>query len=814
MAKRASASSSSGQPSQPKRPCLAPRGQIWNGSERNLVPGSCSTEEEDVQRVCEEELERAKSHSVEYCQSTGNALKDIVQLIHSVEKRMHSMEKRMHSIENSIQELKEAVELAISHSPHVGRANPKSTAKNDARNLQLQVRTKLSLSIFTGKKLEGKGGTRISVALIDANTGAVITSGPESSIKLDIVVLEGDFNKEDEDNWAQEEFEKYMVKEREGKGPLLTGNLLLTLKEGVGVLGELTFTDNSSWTRSKRFRIGLKVASGYCENTQIQEGITNAFRVKEHRGELSEKHHPPASDDAVWRLETIAKDGKYHQKLSKVGINTVEDFLLQLFTDSEKLRGFLGESLKSKNWDILVHHAKTCKTDWKLCWYYSDEMEKHGAVFNIDGQLIGRDKTRGILCYSSTFCTREVFFFQEHGDTIVKKAFDNWNDVREFSGETFSGSMQNKSSSSFPSRVLQIENLTPVQRNLVPRVCATPGGLEAPPGNVGYTAEGHNGATALALLGQSQNTGDDMEFSLEDILRLAEHQPIFTDSLNGLISPVDNGTSTVGLPQSCDTNLQGAMCSRMIDSSSQMHTGNEIVLSSEPSSYASISSFQSSSTLPLPQANHVMEDFQSTYSDDISNDWFAGNQHCDGTFFQIPRSGDGSIRGHNGATAVALPVQLQNTNSGNAMKLSVDESVRLAALQPISTNRLNVLIPQGDNGIPTVRLPIQSHGNNFQCAMRSHMIHSPSQMDYTVNENVPPSEPPSAAISISQSSSTLPPPKGNHVMEDLEPTVSEDSLDYLLAFLSQSPPHDDECSHYMMVVLLEVPAKVLMAGSR
>ncbi|KAL3740313.1 hypothetical protein ACJRO7_021569 [Eucalyptus globulus] len=165
------------------------------------------------------------------------------------------------------------------------RANAKSTAKNDARNLQLQVQTKLSVSIFTGKKLEGKGGTRISVALIDANTRDVITSDPESSVKLDIVVLEGDFNKEDEDNWAQEEFEKYMVKERQGKAPLLTGNLQVTLKGGVGELGELIFTDNSSWTRSKKFRIGLKVAPDFCKNTRIREGKTNAFRVKEHRGE-------------------------------------------------------------------------------------------------------------------------------------------------------------------------------------------------------------------------------------------------------------------------------------------------------------------------------------------------------------------------------------------------------------------------------------------------------------------------------------------------------------------------------------------------
>ncbi|KAK2632079.1 hypothetical protein EUGRSUZ_L02022 [Eucalyptus grandis] len=540
------------------------------------------------------------------------------------------------------------------------RANAKSTTKNDARNLQLQVQTKLSVSTFTGKKLEGKGGARITVALIDANTRDVITSGPGSSIKLDIVVLEGDFNKEDEDNWAQEEFEKFMVKERQGKAPLLIGNLLVTLKGGVGELGELIFTDNSSWTRSKKFRIGLKVAPGFCKNTRIREGKTNAFRVKEHRGELSEKHHPPASDDAVWRLETIAKDGKCHKKLSKFGIDKVEDFLLQLFTNSEKLREILGKSSKSKNWDILVHHAKTCKTDWRLYWYSSDDKRKHGAVFNNDDQLIGIIKD-GVCRATHQLSAQE----KEHGDTIVKKAFANLNDFMEFNGETFSGSMQKQISSSFPSRILLNENLAPVQCNLVPQVRATPGGPEAPPENMGFTAEdlsshrplftnhtnvlvlspGHDGATALASSGQSQNTGDDMDFLFEDMFRLAADLPIFTDSLNFLISPGDNGASTVAVPiESCDTNLLGPMWSRMTNSSSQMYTGNEIVLSSDPSSYASTSGFQSTSTLPLLEENHVMEHFHSTYSHDISKDWRAGNQHCDDTSRKNPFCNGGSVR--------------------------------------------------------------------------------------------------------------------------------------------------------------------------
>jgi Calmodulin binding protein-like len=59
----------------------------------------------------------------------------------------------------------------------------------------------------------------------------------------------------------------------------------VALKEGVGTLGELIFTDNSSWIRSRKFRLGLKVSAGYCEGIRVREAKTEAFTVKDHRGE-------------------------------------------------------------------------------------------------------------------------------------------------------------------------------------------------------------------------------------------------------------------------------------------------------------------------------------------------------------------------------------------------------------------------------------------------------------------------------------------------------------------------------------------------
>ena len=135
--------------------------------------------------------------------------------------------------------------------------------------------------------MEGEQGSAIHVVLQNVNTGHVVTAGPEASAKLDIVVLEGDFTADDEENWSQEDFENFVVRERDGKRPLLTGELSVALKDGVGTLGELTFTDNSSWIRSRKFRLGVRIASGNCEGIRIREAKTEAFTVKDHRGECT-----------------------------------------------------------------------------------------------------------------------------------------------------------------------------------------------------------------------------------------------------------------------------------------------------------------------------------------------------------------------------------------------------------------------------------------------------------------------------------------------------------------------------------------------
>ncbi|KAL2473275.1 Calmodulin-binding protein 60 B [Forsythia ovata] len=400
-----------------------------------------------------------------------------------------------------------------------GRVSPKRIEGPDGRNLQLRFRSKLSLPLFTGGKVEGEQGAAIHVVLLDANTGHVVTSGPESSIKLDVVVLEGDFNNEDDEGWTPEDFESHVVKEREGKRPLLTGDLQVMLKEGVGTLGELTFTDNSSWIRSRKFRLGLKVASGYCEAFDIREAKTDAFTVKDHRGELYKKHYPPALNDEVWRLEKIGKDGSFHKRLNKAGIFTVEDFLRFAVRDPQRLRTILGSGMSNKLWDVLLEHAKTCVLSGKLYVYYPDELKNIGVVFNNIYELSGLIAGGQYHSVDSLSDSQKVVV-----DTLVKKAYDNWMHVIEYDAKSLLGFDQNKGSvgsqidpkdqsNSFDQ--LRLESTVPVEHPSMDL-------------NSGLSIGGYNDNTGGRYQMQSQNLNFNAAIQLDSTLFHPHNQLINT----------------------------------------------------------------------------------------------------------------------------------------------------------------------------------------------------------------------------------------------------------------------------------------------
>ncbi|KAJ4823145.1 hypothetical protein Tsubulata_039135 [Turnera subulata] len=255
--------------------------------------------------------------------------------------------------------------------------------------LVLQFVNKSASTIFTGSRVEAEDGNPLRVVLLDPNTKTLISSGPLSSLKIEIVVLDGDFGSDDQDDWSEGEFNANVIREREGRRPLVTGELTIVLKDGVGHLSDIVFTDNSSWQRSRRFRLGVRALLKNSEELRIREGRSEAFVVKDHRGELYKKHHPPHLRDDIWRLERIAKDGAFHKRLASCGILTVEEFLQAYAIDPSALRNMLGCGISNRIWETILEHAKTCVLDDRKFYTFYDAKQGLGLLFNVVYKVVG-----------------------------------------------------------------------------------------------------------------------------------------------------------------------------------------------------------------------------------------------------------------------------------------------------------------------------------------------------------------------------------------------------------------------------------------
>ncbi|XP_071696847.1 calmodulin-binding protein 60 B-like isoform X2 [Rutidosis leptorrhynchoides] len=251
-------------------------------------------------------------------------------------------------------------------------------------SLQLRFATRFSQKLFTGSRVESENNGVVQIVLFDTETNQVVTSGPLSSLKIQIVPLDGEFSVDDDEDWSKKDFEAKIIYARDGKRPLVTGDLVVVLKDGVGDLGEVYFTDNSSWIRSRTFRLG---AQAVVSDVRIKEARSEPFVVKDHRGESYKKHHPPSLDDDIWRLEKISKDGAFRKRLAEKGIRTVKHFLQMYVTNESSLRKILGESC-IKIWDAIIKHAKDCIIDDNL-FMYNCGTEGATLLFNCIFKIVG-----------------------------------------------------------------------------------------------------------------------------------------------------------------------------------------------------------------------------------------------------------------------------------------------------------------------------------------------------------------------------------------------------------------------------------------
>ncbi|KAF2295567.1 hypothetical protein GH714_033213 [Hevea brasiliensis] len=292
-------------------------------------------------------------------------------------------------------------------------------------SLQLMFSKILSLPIFTGSKIVDTDSSFLQILLVDTRGDVLVPTPPP--IKIEIVVLDGDFPSDDRNTWTSEEFDKNILKERTGKRPLLAGDCLtVTLRDGIAALGEIEFTDNSSWIRSRKFRLGARVVPGSFHGARIREAMTEPFVVKDHRGELYKKHHPPMLDDEVWRLEKIGKDGAFHKKLAAEGINSVQELLKLFIVNQQKLRRILGPGMSEKIWEATIKHAKTCDLGNK---HYVFHGENFSVTLNPICQVVAATINR------QTYSTRDLPRINRGFiHNLIRQAYENWNSLQEVVG--------------------------------------------------------------------------------------------------------------------------------------------------------------------------------------------------------------------------------------------------------------------------------------------------------------------------------------------------------------------------------------------
>ncbi|KAI4981790.1 hypothetical protein ZWY2020_022282 [Hordeum vulgare] len=293
--------------------------------------------------------------------------------------------------------------------------------------LKLSFTKKLMLPIFTNNKLVDASKSAIEIRLIDTRTNHHITQTETiegtSTMKLEVLVLDGDFSCEDDMEWTDDQFNAAIVKSREGRRPLLVGSTLNVVmnNQGVAVINDVAFTDNSSWIRSRKFRIGVRVIGAFYYGRRIQEAVSESFKVKDHRGELYKKHYPPLLTDNIWRLKNIGKDGPIDKRLESEGVKNVQDLLKLETIHPDKLKNLVGMS--DRQWRTTLNHAKTCNMGRKC---YIFKYEGCDLIFNPIGEILAA-RIGGQTCSLQQLHHQQMVQVKQ----LASTAYEQWDHLEE-----------------------------------------------------------------------------------------------------------------------------------------------------------------------------------------------------------------------------------------------------------------------------------------------------------------------------------------------------------------------------------------------
>jgi hypothetical protein len=152
--------------------------------------------------------------------------------------------------------------------------------QSKVRTCRLKFESKCCEDKYSGHVITADDGNPITVAIYD-HGNKIIRNGPLSSLQVRIVVLDGEFNKENKEQWSRESFLNNIREYgRTGKPPLLASELYVRLENGVAKLCGIKFQDN---VPGRKFRLGVMEADDSISET-ILEGISEPFTIKAGRG--------------------------------------------------------------------------------------------------------------------------------------------------------------------------------------------------------------------------------------------------------------------------------------------------------------------------------------------------------------------------------------------------------------------------------------------------------------------------------------------------------------------------------------------------
>ncbi|KAH0762614.1 hypothetical protein KY290_018687 [Solanum tuberosum] len=269
--------------------------------------------------------------------------------------------------------------------------------------------------VFTGECIF-PNGTKLE--LVDAVTGQQVRHGTPASAQVEIFVLN------DDENWTIEELNSHIVMQ---KGGGTHQNPYLRLEGGVVSINKIKFKHAAKHMKKLNVvRLGARVV----DQPEVIEAVTGPFAVKDKRLK-SKKRYPPSPTDDVWRLEHIYQYGASRKRLTENGIKTVEDFLIELQNNPQRLRHILGKSMSENYWIKATTHAKTCNLDGRKYVYHHLETEqKFTVVFNVAGQVMWLDSGCGLHHFKMLSESHKAYAHK-----LVETAFTNWENVEKSNNE-------------------------------------------------------------------------------------------------------------------------------------------------------------------------------------------------------------------------------------------------------------------------------------------------------------------------------------------------------------------------------------------